>query len=68
MAVEVNLWIDVQVNLKEEAANSTIWRTRFGRGYGSVARQMFNDDGDDDDDDDDDDNNNNNNNNNNKYF
>jgi hypothetical protein len=25
--------------LKEEAQDRTLWRTRFGRGYGSVARQ-----------------------------
>jgi hypothetical protein len=25
--------------LKEEALDRTLWRTRFGRGYGSVARQ-----------------------------
>jgi hypothetical protein len=45
------------VNLKEDTTENT------GRGYGSLARQMRNEDGDDDDDDDDDDNNNNNNNN-----
>jgi hypothetical protein len=26
--------------LKEEALHRTVWRTRFGRGYGSVARQI----------------------------
>jgi len=26
-------------NLKEEALDRTFWRTRFGRGYGPVARQ-----------------------------
>jgi hypothetical protein len=25
--------------LKEEALDRNLWRTRFGRGYGSVARQ-----------------------------
>jgi hypothetical protein len=25
--------------LKEEALDRTVWRTRFGRGYGSVVRQ-----------------------------
>ena len=25
--------------LKEEALHSTLWRTRFGRGYGLVVRQ-----------------------------
>jgi hypothetical protein len=25
--------------LKEEALDRTMWRTRFGRGYGPVARQ-----------------------------
>jgi hypothetical protein len=25
--------------LKEEALDRTVWRTRFGRGYGPVARQ-----------------------------
>jgi len=50
------------VNWKEDTTKRTVWRTRFGRGYGSVAKQMRNDYGDDDDDDDDDDNNNNNNN------
>jgi hypothetical protein len=25
--------------LKEEALNRTLWRTRFGRGYGPVVRQ-----------------------------
>jgi len=25
--------------LKEEALNHTLWRTRFGRGYGIVIRQ-----------------------------
>jgi hypothetical protein len=25
--------------LKEEALDRTLWRTRFGRGYGSVVRQ-----------------------------
>jgi hypothetical protein len=25
--------------LKEEALDSTVWRTRFGRGYGPVVRQ-----------------------------
>jgi hypothetical protein len=26
-------------NLKEEALDRTLWRTRFGRGYGPVVRQ-----------------------------
>jgi hypothetical protein len=26
-------------NLKEEALDRTLWRTRFGKGYGPVARQ-----------------------------
>ena len=26
--------------LKEEALHRTVWSTRFGRGYGSVARQI----------------------------
>jgi hypothetical protein len=26
--------------LKEEALDRTLWRTRFGRGYGPVIRQM----------------------------
>jgi hypothetical protein len=25
-------------NLKEEALDSTLWRTRFGRGYGAIVR------------------------------
>jgi len=28
-----------QWNLKEESLDRTFWRTRFGRGYGPVARQ-----------------------------
>ena len=27
--------------LKEEALNLTLWRTRFGRGYGPVGRQAM---------------------------
>jgi hypothetical protein len=27
--------------LKEEAQDSTLWRTQFGRGYGPVARQIL---------------------------
>jgi hypothetical protein len=27
-------------NLKEEALDGTLWRTRFGRGYGPVVRQI----------------------------
>jgi hypothetical protein len=26
--------------MKEEALNHTVWRTRFGRGYGTVIRQI----------------------------
>jgi hypothetical protein len=26
-------------NLKDECLNRTLWRTRFGRGYGPVVRQ-----------------------------
>jgi hypothetical protein len=48
------------VNWKEDKTKRTVWRTRFGRGYGSVAKQMHNDYGDDDDD-------GNNNNNNNSF-
>jgi hypothetical protein len=28
--------------LKEEALDRTVWRTRFGRGYGRVVRQTKN--------------------------
>ena len=41
--------------LKEEAIYRTVWRTRFGKGYGPVVRQVRDDDDDDDYDDDDDD-------------
>jgi hypothetical protein len=27
------------IHLKEEALDRTLWRTRFGRGYGPVVRQ-----------------------------
>jgi len=30
----------VNVKLKEEAVARTVWRTRFGRGYGPVFRQQ----------------------------
>jgi hypothetical protein len=29
-------------NLKEGAPDSTLWRTRFGRGYGPVVRKIGN--------------------------
>ena len=38
--------------LKEEALDRTIWRNRFGRGFGPVVWQITDDDDDDDDDDD----------------
>jgi hypothetical protein len=28
-------------NLKEEALDRTLWRSRFGRGYGPVTRQII---------------------------
>ena len=37
--------------LKEEALDRTMWRNRFGRGFGPVAWQITDDDDDDDDDD-----------------
>jgi hypothetical protein len=33
-------------HLKEEALDRTMWRARFGRGFGPVVRQTANDDGD----------------------
>jgi hypothetical protein len=30
-------------DLKEEAIYRTVWRTRFGKGYGPVVRQMRDD-------------------------
>ena len=38
--------------MKEEALGRTLWRNRFGRGFGPVAWQITDDDDDDDDDDD----------------
>ena len=35
--------------LKEEALDHTMWRNRFGRGFGPVVRQITDDDDDDDD-------------------
>ena len=37
--------------LKEEALDRTVWRNRFGRGFGPVVWQITDDDNDDDDDD-----------------
>ena len=37
--------------LKEEALDRTMWRNRFGRGFGPVIWQISDDDDDDDDDD-----------------
>ena len=34
--------------LKEEALDRTMWRHRFGRGFGPVVRQITDDDDDDD--------------------
>jgi len=34
LKAEISYW-----KLKEEALDSTVWRTRFGRGYGPVVRQ-----------------------------
>ena len=34
--------------LKEEALDRTMWRARFGRGFGPVVRQITGDDDDDD--------------------
>ena len=39
--------------LKKEALDHRLWRSRFGRGYGSVVTQLRDDDDDDDDNDDD---------------
>ena len=36
--------------LKEEALDRTMWRNRFGRGFGPVTWQITDDDDDDDDD------------------
>ena len=36
--------------LKEEALDRTVWRNRFGRGFGPVVCQITDDDDDDDDD------------------
>ena len=38
--------------LKEDALDRTMWRIRFGRGFGPVVWQITDDDDDDDDDDD----------------
>jgi len=35
--------------LKEEALDPTMWRNRFGRGFGPVVWQITDDDDDDDD-------------------
>ena len=37
--------------LKEDALDRTMWRNRFGRGFGPVVWQITDDDDDDDDDD-----------------
>ena len=36
--------------MKEEALDRTMWRNRFGRGFGPVVRQITDDDDDDGDD------------------
>jgi len=36
--------------LKEEALDHTVWKNRFGRGFGPVVLQITDDDDDDDDD------------------
>ena len=35
--------------MKEEALDRTMWRNRFGRGFGPVVCQITDDDDDDDD-------------------
>ena len=40
--------------MKEEALDRSMWRNRFGRGFGPVVWQIIDDDDDDDDDDNDD--------------
>ena len=43
------MYIHVLRQLKEEALDRTMWRNRFGRGFGPVVWQITDDDDDDDD-------------------